>query len=169
MNGRAKAVAEAATLAMRAVVADAVSGARSNIAAAGFTGTWITGMKGFTIPKGGGVSPSPVGVVFHTKNFAAVFERGSTIRGKPLLWIPIEQNLGTLTGAARMTPRKFIASGRKLRSVKSAKGRPLLVSNGLPVFFGIPTVTLRKRFNIVEIIRRAVDRFGEFYFKNFRD
>jgi hypothetical protein len=72
-----------------------------------------------------------------------------------------------------MTPKKFIAQGGRLRSVRNAKGRPLLVAKGIsgksvPVFFGIPAVSIRKRFDIVSIIRRAASRLGEFYFQHLK-
>lgn len=167
MQGHAKAVAKAATAAMRDVVDEAVSGARANIAAAGFGSRWQKGMQGVVFPKKGD-SLRPVGLIFNKLNFAGIFETGGAIKGKPLLWLPIEATVGK-----RMTPKKFIAQGGKLRSVKNAKGRPLLVAKNIsgksvPVFFGISTVSLRKRFNIVPIIRRAASRLGEFYFQHLK-
>lgn len=172
MDGKAKVVASAATKAMREVVDLAVTGARSNISSAGFRGDWVTGMRGFVVPKSG-VSLSPVGIIFHKKGFASIFEHGGTIQGKPLLWLPIEKNLGALKGSARLTPKKFIAQGGRLRSVRDAKGRPLLVARNaagksVPVFFGIPAVSLRRRFNIVAIIKRAAAQIGDFYFQNIK-
>lgn len=38
----------------------------------------------------------------------------------------------------------------------------------VPLFVGIPLVTIRKRFSIRAIIGRAVDRLGEFYFKHLK-
>ena len=51
--------------------------------------------------------------------FASVFERGVTIGGHPLLWLPIEQNLP----AKVKSPKQY---GKRLISVNVAGKPPLL-------------------------------------------
>lgn len=81
---------------------------------------------------------------------------GALIRGRPLLWIPLQ--------GQKMRARDF--PGRLIR-ITSKKGSKLLVTKLgkeiVPQYVGKPQVTLRKRFHVVEIARAVARRFADFY------
>jgi hypothetical protein len=102
----------------------------------------------------------PAALIFHRIPFAGVFERGITISGRPLLWLPIEQNLPP----GIHSPSQY---GKKLVSVNIAGKPPLLFDafNRLrgPLFFGTRSVDIRKRFDLYNIFARAAEKMREFY------
>lgn len=155
--------------------------ARSNINSAGFTPRWQKAMQ-FEMEKS---PPDAVAAatVFHKIPFAVLFEEGGTIRGKPKLWLPIEANLPP----GRWTPRKYVARFGPLVSVNHPGKPPMLFAKAKsvkldaaatrrlslrgvsasqeskPLFVGVDSVTLRKRFDIYKSIKIAADKLGEFY------
>lgn len=143
---------------------------RGNIRSAGFTSRrWTEGLQVQVTPRDGFNASLRV---FHRVGFAGIFEEGGTIRGKPLLWVPIERNLP----AARSgwTPRRFVRLVGPLRSARSSS-RPLLVgkppgfARPVPVFAGVSSITIRKRFDIAGIVEQVGDQFEALYEKNLRD
>jgi hypothetical protein len=85
---------------------------------------------------------------------AAIFETGGTISGNPLLWLPISG-----TDAEGIQASKY---GDQLFSVnRKAGGVPLLfsVKDRAPKYFGVPSVTIPKKFHITEIMIKAMDDF----------
>lgn len=136
----------------------AVKEGQANVAAAGFS-LRRQKVKFLFYPN---VGSDPAAVVYFPMPFAHVFERGATIKGRPLLWLPIEQNLPR----GIKSPSQY---GKKLVSVNVAGKRPLLfdAQNRLlgPLFFGTRSVTIRKRLNLVAIFRRAAESMNEFYEK----
>jgi hypothetical protein len=140
-------------------VADlAVRQGRANIAGAGFSARWPAALKSkFYANKDTG---NPAALIFHTIAFAGVFERGATISGRPLLWLPLERNLPP----GIHSPRQY---GRKLVSVNVAGKPPLLFDAAKrelgPLFVGVSQVNIRKRFDLYRIFAQAADRMGEFY------
>jgi hypothetical protein len=116
---------------------------RSDIASAGrFTGAWISG---FTYDISGGEKSTRI--VFHHSNpLWRVFQSGATIKGKPLLWIPVEP------GGPRA--RDF---GGRLFQVKRPKKRdvPLLMSaeDRQVKYIGVKKVIIRRKFHLLKIIR----------------
>lgn len=92
-----------------------------------------------------------------------VHEYGATIMGKPLLWIPLPW-----TGLI-MRAREY---GRRygLFRVEREGKNPLLFSftDKRPKYVGVESVTLRKRFHLRQIIRRAGKSFGAFYRSEYR-
>ena len=135
----------------------AVMQGRANIASAGFSRRWEFGLTRIFYPTEAG---DPAARVFHHMALAGVFERGVTIAGRPLLWLPIEKNL---PGGVR-SPRKY---GRELVSVNVAGKPPLLFDKfdrqRGPLFVGVRTATIRKRFDLMRIFSEAADRLGEFF------
>lgn len=131
--------------AVKAAAQIAVQEGRANIASAGFSGRWQSGLRSRFYRNRG---TDPAALVYHRfGGIAGVFEHGSTIRGKPLLWIPVTSN------KLFRRPRDFRG---KMFSVNRGR-RPLLFSaaSKKPLFFGIERVTIRKRFNLLAIFRRA--------------
>lgn len=101
--------------------------------------------------------------------FATIYEFGGVIRPRlpslqhssPLLWIPLSH-----TGVkvrARDYPGRLIRVNRK-------SGRPLLIDAKTkePIYFGIPSVVMRKRFYIRLAAHAVMRRFGEIYRRAFR-
>lgn len=151
-------IAKAKDLAVQDAAHEMVKEGRANIAQAGFSQRWQEGLvaKFRPAPEGG----DPSAVVFHRKNYAVVFERGVTINGKPLLWLPVTANL---PGKVRY-PKKY---RRKMVSVNVAGKAPMLFdaqdrTKG-PLFIGVRSVTLRKRWNLGEIFARVAAKMGEFF------
>lgn len=107
------------------------------------------------------VQGSGEGVTISTKidgPGAEIFEKGGTIHGKPLLWLPISG-----TDAVGTEPREY---GDKLFSVnRQAGGVPLLFSvrDQAPKYFGVPSVTIPKKFHIAEIQNRVMGQFPEIF------
>ena len=81
-----------------------------------------------------------------------MFERGATISGRPLLWLPLERNLPP----GIHSPRQY---GGKLVSVNVAGKPPLLFDAGKrelgPLFVGVSQVNIRKRFDLYRIFAQA--------------
>jgi hypothetical protein len=169
-NAGRKAVKQAATLAVDLARRDI---SRNN----SFSRRWTKAMQ-FRMTR------TPPGqfaeaVVFHAIPFAILFEEGGTIRGKPKLWLPIEGNLPP----GRWTPRLYVKRFGPLVSVNHPGKPPLLFAKALPkkrdaasikrlaalggktdvrkpLFVGVDSSTIRKRFNIYAAIQTAVDRMG---------
>jgi len=159
-------VAEAAVAALRETAANAVQEGRSDIAGAGRFGTnWQRGLQFVTkgANEGGAPSLQAKAIVFHKFGFAGVFEYGATIQGKPLLWIP------TTRGAP--APKK---SGKKLVSA-TVHGRPMLFDasdkdrDRKPLYVGVPSVHIPKKWRITEIVEKHADKIGELFLKHFKD
>jgi hypothetical protein len=117
---------------------------RADIAAAGrFTGKWISGFT-YDITGEGGKSRS---IVFrHSNPLWRVFQSGATIKGKPLLWIPVDPG----GPPARDFP------GRLFQVKRSRKrDTPLLMSadDKQVKYIGVKKVIIRRKFHLLRIIR----------------
>lgn len=104
--------------------------------------------------------------VFHTIPYASVFEKGATIRGKPLLWIPL-----SWTGIkirAREYGRRF---GLIYVERKDPNKNPLLLSERTkePIYVGVEQVTLKKRFHLRQIVRRVARNIEKYYRSAYRN
>jgi len=89
---------------------------------------------------------------------AALFESGGTIRGNPLLWLPISG-----TDAEGIQASDY---GDKLFSVnRKAGGPPLLFSvrDHAPKYFGTPSVEMPKKFHLEEIQQSVMENFRSFF------
>jgi hypothetical protein len=85
---------------------------------------------------------------------ASIFETGGTINGNPLLWLPISG-----TDAEGIQASNY---GDQLFSVnRVAGGVPLLfsVKDRAPKYFGVPSVTIPKKFHIAEIVVGVMQEF----------
>lgn len=136
----------------------AVQEGQANVAAAGFSLRKQKGKVKFLFYPN--VGADPAAVVYFPMPFAYVFEKGVTIKGRPLLWLPIEQNLP----AGIKSPSQY---GKKLVSVNVAGKPPLLfdANNRLlgPLFFGTRSVTIEKRLNLKAIFAKAAQQMDQFY------
>jgi hypothetical protein len=167
IRDKQKPVAEAAVAALREVAAASVQEGRKDIAAAGpnFGANWQQGLQYRTkgARKDQAASLQAQATIFHRYGIAGVFEHGATIQGKPLLWIPT-----TRGGPA---PSK---SGKKLVSA-TINGHPMLFDaadhdrHRKPLYVGVPSVTIKKRFHITEIVKENVKHMAEFFIRNFKD
>ena len=145
---------------------------RANIASAGFSQRWQEGFGVNVTASGSGDAGFEVALqVFHRIGYAAVFEGGATIHGRPLLWLPIEANLPPLQGRTRWTPRRYVrlvgplASGQG-RRVPLLFGRPPRRERAIPLFFGVPSVTIPDKFDLNEIIEDVMSDFESLYNKH---
>lgn len=144
----------AAIGAVKDAEAIAVRNGRANIASAGFPARWQAALTSRFYRNDGF---NPAALIYHKFGIASVFERGKSISGKPMLWLPIERNHPG-------RPRKPAFYGNKLRSVNRGR-RPLLFLGKVPLFFGIPRVQIRRRFNLLAIFKAAADQVPEFLAK----
>jgi hypothetical protein len=117
---------------------------RADIAAAGrFGGAW---QSGFTYDISGEGAKSRTITFHHSNPLWRVFQSGATIKGKPLLWIPVDPG----------GPRAKDFSGR-LFQVKRSKKRdtPLLMSadDHKVKYIGVKKVIIRRKFHLLKIIR----------------
>jgi len=161
-----KPVAEAAVAALRETAANAVQEGRRNIAGAGpnFGPKWQSGLQFLTKDANQGGLPSlqAKAFVFHKFGIAGVFEHGATIHGKPLLWIP--------------TKRGDPAPGKSHKRLQSAtvRGTPMLFDardkdrQRKPLYIGVPSVRIPKKFRITEIVKEHVARIGMLFIKYFK-
>src|SRR5262245_31512357 len=148
-------IEEAEAGAVKDAAALAVAEGRANIAGAGFPPRWQTALKSRFYPNKGG---DPAALVYDVMPFAGVFEKGATIRGRPLLWLPLGDKAGV------RSPRQYPG---KLISVNVRGKPPLLFDAGKrelgPLFVGVPSVTIRKRLDLFRIFALAGGKMREFY------
>lgn len=120
---------------------------------------WAPGLFA-KITEGGGVIKVTFG---HIVSYFMVHQKGATIRGKPLLWIP----LSFAKDAQGIMARDF---KEPLFRVDRAGKAPLLLSaaDKQPKYFGIEEVKIPKRFHVIEIIRDLSRNASAEYRKAFR-
>lgn len=88
-----------------------------------------------------------------------VFQEGAVIYGKPLLWIPLSFAVEAQGVRARDFP------GRLFRVDRKSGEAPLLLSvdDGQPKYFGKESVTIPKKFQLVEICHDVAGQLGRLY------
>jgi hypothetical protein len=138
---------------------------RADIASAGkFGSRWTQGLRAdvFYGITGGDVGSVSV-EVSHTDPLFQVFERGAFIKGAPLLWLPLSSASVPEGVWARDYP------GRLFR-VNRTSGPPILMdaADKQAKYVGLDSVTIPKKFHIVEIIRTAMQSASSFYKAHFR-
>jgi hypothetical protein len=162
VRGMQRAIAKAATAALRETAANAVTEGRGNIAGAGKLGPkWQQGLQFRMERTQEGVEPKVV--IFHKFGFAGVFEHGATIAGKPLLWIP------TTPGGPRAS-----RSGKKLTSA-TVRGQPVLFDandkdrHRKPLYIGVPSVRIPKKWRLTEIVKEHAAKIADLFRKYLKD
>lgn len=93
-----------------------------------------------------------------------IHEYGGTIFGRPLLWIPLPW-----TGI-KIRAREYGRRYGLFRVDRKSGGNPLLLSirDRKPKYVGVESVTLRKRFHLRRIVRKAGQNLGKYYREEFR-
>ena len=165
MRDKQRSVATAALAALRETATDAVEEGRQNIAGSGSFGPkWREGLRRRIVGASEGGEPSlqAKAIIFHKSGLAGIFEHGATIEGKPLLWIPTEKGAPP---AGR--------SGKKLVSA-TIRGQPVLFDaadhdrHRKPLYVGVKSVRIPKKWRIVEIVEEHAARIGELFLKHFK-
>jgi len=165
MRDKQRAVASASVAALRETSADAVEEGRANIAGSGAFGPkWQSGLRRRMVgaTEDGEPSLQAKAVIFHKSGLSGVFEHGATIEGKPLLWIPTNPKA---PAASR--------SGKKLVSA-TVRGQPVLFDandrdrHRKPLYVGVPSVRIPKKWRIIEIVKEHAARLGELFLQHFK-
>lgn len=131
---------------------------RQDISSGGnFGNSWTSAWKA-TVTEGGGFfrisvtmgGPPPVA-------YWRVFEEGRTIRGKPMLWIP----LSFASDAKGVSARDY--AGPLFKVERLGKAPLLLTTGGVPKYFGKESVRIPKKFHLMDIARKWARRAGKIY------
>jgi hypothetical protein len=125
---------------------------RADIAAAGrFTGAWISG---FTYDISGNADGDQTIVFHHAKRLWRIFQKGATIKGDPLLWIPVDPGGPP---ASKFPGRLFQVKRLKKR------GTPLLMSydDKQVKYIGVKKVIIRRKFHLLRIIRDEASKMRQ--------
>lgn len=139
------AIARACTLAYRACAKLIDSRGKTDIARSGkFGARWQEGLKVLTLPRQGFSIENQI-IIGHDQIGARLFEYGGTVRGKPLLWIPL-----SFSNAKGRKAREY--PGGLFRVNRRGKS-PLLLSriDKKPKYVGKRQVTIRQRWHIRDI------------------
>lgn len=133
---------------------------RADIAASGnFGDVWLSGLKATV--EGAGQKNMRISMT-HSDPRAKIFETGGTIKGKPLLWIP-------LSGTDAVGVKAGDYGG--LYSVNNpGQSRPLLFSikDKQPKYFGIEKVTIPKKWHLAEVQKSVMANFRQIFDQEFR-
>jgi hypothetical protein len=133
---------------------------RADIASAGkFGSRWTQGLQARKQVDGfkGTVT------IFHTVPYFNIFEFGGTIKGNPLLWIPL-----SFSDAVGKSARDYGAP--LFRVDRKSGGAPLLLSavDRQPKYFGKEFVVMPQKFHIRDIIRKVAGNLRTIYNQVFR-
>jgi Family of unknown function (DUF6441) len=173
-------IAKAATAAIREVGEIAKRNGRASIAAAGFSRKWQNALRVNIYPPQGD-SMRPAAFIFHKIRYAGVFEEGAIIGGKPLLWLPLPSV--PLRRGRPMTPSQYARSVGPLVSVERPGKPPLLFAkpragrrhrraalavDGKPLYVGLSSVAIAKRFDIKGAAQKAAAQLPSLYAKHLR-
>lgn len=154
---------DATLAALRATANDAANEieelGRQNMASAGrFGSRWMEAWQA-RVTEGGGFIR--IGLT-HAISYWTVFQFGKVIHGKPLLWIPLSFASDAQGVMARDYP------GPLFRVERFGKAPLLLTTGGEPKYFGKESVTIPKKFRLLEIAAEVSRRMGDIYRRNFR-
>lgn len=189
-------IATAATSAFDTTAVQVKADGRSVIGAGGFSKKWQNGWRVVRYPIGR-TSLDPAIWAYHKIPYAAVFQDGATIKGSPLLWLPLDS--APKIGRKKMTAALYIKTIGPLHRINRNGKPPLLAgyvrsfgrsgkvtlarlkggakrqaSHGtrglisVPMFVGLPQTKIRKRFNFVPMWRKAMNTLSTTYARNLR-
>jgi len=90
------------------------------------------------------------------------FQTGRVVRGKPLLWIPL-----SFSDARGIRSSEY--PGELVRVDRAGGKAPLLISttDGQPKYFGKESVTIPKKFHLIEIAQAEGAEIGNRYEQSF--
>jgi hypothetical protein len=134
---------------------------REDISQAGnFGPAWTFGFKSTTSETSDGVQV--VTTMSGKRHGWRIFQEGKTIAGKPLLWIPLSG-----TDAKGIPARKY--PGGVVQNASRA-GTLLLISkrDHRPKYHGMTSVTIPKKFHLIEIATEEGNKLSERFSKNFK-
>lgn len=95
--------------------------------------------------------------ISHSVPYWKVFEEGRTIRGRPLLWIPLSfSQAGQLGVRARDFPGKLFRVDRVGKA-------PLLMNESGPQYFGKTSVRIPRKWRLRDIVKRTARKMSTFY------
>lgn len=164
-----RAVGRASQKTLRALAKQIEQEARADIARAGFGPEWQRGLHATVYPTRGAAIDSTV-FINHDIPYASIFETGGTIRGRPLLWIPLPKTPKVING--QPTTAALYAKNIGPLTFVHAR-RPLLMATvdgkRVPVFVGVSAVTIPQKFHINQIAARAAQRLEEMFQSNLSD
>ncbi len=191
-----KPVATAATAAIREAADTVKTRARAEIAGAGFSIGWQNAFRAQVFPKTG-VAINAAAFFTHKIPYFNVFEEGATIAGKPFLWLPTK-NVPLGRGKKPLTPKQYIDRVGPLISARGRQGNPILLGQGsrksgilratdravkvrknafkkgslfgdtVPMFVGIASVTIGKKFDIKSIVKQVSEQLPEIYLRHLK-
>ncbi len=125
-RGMLRPIAVAGSAAIAEASSDIKVEGRRSIARAGFSRRWQNAFRAIEYPGRGRVSANAAALIFHKIPYAEIFESGGTIRGKPLLWLPLPGRPKKL-GGQRLTPQVFKAQIGPLTYVQRRGAKPPLL------------------------------------------
>lgn len=125
-HGATEPIARAGTAAMDDIAAEIKARGRADINAGGLGGKWANALRVLRFPKRG-IALTAAVFAFHKIGYADVFEKGLTIGGKPLLWIPLATTARKF-GGKRLTPSLVAARFGDLISINRPGHPPLLAA-----------------------------------------
>jgi hypothetical protein len=173
-------IAKAATAAIREAGDIAKHNGRASIAASGFSRKWQNALRVNIYPPQGD-SMRPAAFIYHKIRYAGVFEDGAVIGGQPLLWLPLAGV--PLRRGRPMTPAQYVRSVGPLVSVQRPGKPPLLFAKPRvarrgrraavsverkPLYVGLSSVAIAKRFDIKGAAQKAAAQLPALYAKNLR-
>jgi hypothetical protein len=118
-------VASAAKQAIGETANDLKTKGRADIGAAGFSSKWRNALRVNTYPKGSKPSIDAACFLYHKIEYSWVFEKGASIRGSRLLWIPLP-NVPKRFGRSKMSPSQVREAGVQLVLARDPGHFPML-------------------------------------------
>lgn len=188
-------IAIAATGAIQDAAKSLKEDGRASIRAGGFSSRWQNAWR-VTVYPTKGVSLDAAVWAFHKIAYASAFEDGGTIRGKKgMLWLPLPnapKGRGVKGSPLRIRPSALRDQGIKLFSINRPGKPPILATRvrgvepgnlsisqlksgnkkkkgeaiTVPLFVGVNSVTLAKRFDLKGVAAKVQGRLAEFYFNH---
>ena len=166
--------------------------AKQAIAGGGFGTWWQSGVKLTKLKKDNG---EVYVTVYDRIRISTVFEKGTTINGEPIMWIPTDA-VPKGKGNKQLTPKQYVARlGQKLVSVNLPGHPPMLLgpSTGgivragaksirikkkrgaaqfgnefgdlIPLYIGIATAKMPVKYNVTEAIKKGAEEVLNFFAK----
>lgn len=159
MRANGKMTLQAMTEAATETAKETQEKCRADIASAGrFGPRWTDALtsKPVAAPHGVDVVTTFQGELWRT------FQTGKVVHGKPLLWLPL-----SFSDAAKTRVKDY--PGELVRVDRAGGKAPLLVSTSdhQPKYFGKESVTIPKKFHLIEIAQQVGRGLADRYIKNF--
>lgn len=149
-------------------------GGRQAISSGGFGKKWQNAFRVNLYPNRGRAA-NPAVFAYHKIPYAGVFAFGATIHGKPFMWLPLP-HIPKKMGGKKTTPESYAKRFGKMITITSPKGHQLILGRRSnrkgaklePIFFGLSTVTIRKRFDLDKVFSREADSIPQRYANNLK-